>query len=158
MAHEYIPQQTQDEIYNDLIDQLFKTTEFDVEKKKFNPYSLDTKKPLNFEAKSDHGVHSSPPAYKKTKSAAVSMFEVEVLREIGDEMLPFPTTTDNGAYIKITIPGVSNDYYMKSSLINKLLRIRMYESEIRPIKNGQQFVVSFYVERGFLKENCVKAK
>ena len=155
MDQEYTPQHEKDNVVDDLINKLLKSKEFEEQEKRFDPYSLDTKKPLKFEAKSDHGVHELKPAYKKTKPAYTSMFEVEMMRLVGDEAFIYPSTANNRQYIKVVIPGVTNKCYLKLSAMH---RLQMHDSEIRSTEKGVQFIVTFIVDRDFLRENCIRAK
>ena len=155
MQQEYTPQHIKDEVIIDLINQLLKSDEFEEQERRFDPYSLDTKRPLKFEAKSDHGVHEQKPAYKKTKPAYTSMFEVEMMRLVGDDLSVYPSTANNGRYIKIIMPGVTNKCYLKLSAMH---RLQMHDSEIRSIDGGDQFIVTFIVDKEFLRENCIRAK
>ncbi|PQJ09599.1 hypothetical protein CJD36_016805 [Flavipsychrobacter stenotrophus] len=158
MEQEYTPQHIKDEVIKDLINKLIRDTEFEEQERRFDPYSLDSKKPLRFEAKSDHGVHELKSASKKLEPAYTSMFEVEFLRQVVGVTYPFPATANNADYFRIILPNEKDTSYLKSSLVNQLLKEGNYKRSIRLIENGRQFIATFIVERDFLKENCVRAK
>lgn len=153
----YTPQHISDKITQDLIDALLrKGEEFKKETNKFNPYSLDTAQPMVFEAGFKHGVKSAPPATKKLKPAATSMFEFEMLRTIGQD-IEVPQVISS-TYVPIKIHGKVGDYYIKTSLLRNLMTNFVYESHVRCCKGEQFLIATFEIDSKLLNENCIRRK
>lgn len=139
------------------IAQLLDTSdEYETEPKKFNPYSLDTDMRVTLEDSDGHGVKELPPATKKLRPPAISMFEYEIIRAVGDEI---DVPQDLGStYTKINIPGMPGDYYIRTSLLRNVMTEFLYEDEIRPCKGGDVLVAKIYINTKLLHENCIRSK
>jgi hypothetical protein len=153
----YTPQHISDRIIQDFIDQLLRVgEEYKKEIKHFNPYSLDSKRTFNLEANFKNGVKSAPSATKKLKPAAHSVFEFEMMRNVGDE-IEVPQVLGS-TYVPIKIHGRIGDYYIRTSLLRNLMSEFLYETTVGPCKGGERFVARFYIDTKLLNENCVRRK
>lgn len=153
----YTPQDISDRIIQDFIDKLLRIgEEYRKEIKPFNPYSLDSKKSFYFEAGFKHGVKPAPPATKKLKQAATSMFEYEIMRSV-DDNIEVPQVIGS-TYVPIKIHGRAGDYYIRTSLLKNLMSEFLYETTFQPCKGGERFVARFHIDTKLLNENCIRRK
>ncbi len=153
----YTPQHVSDRIMQDYIEALLRRDEeFKKEHKKFSPYDLEGEKSLNLEAGFKHGVKSAPPATKKLKPAAKSMFEFEIMRYVNDKF-EVPQVIGS-TYVKIIIPGLTGDYYIRTSLLRNHMKTFRYETIFRPCQGGERFVAIVNIDPKLLAENCIRRK
>jgi hypothetical protein len=154
---EFTPQHISDRIIQGYIDRLLGVgDEYKKEIKKVNPYSLEPTQSMFFESGFKHGVKPAPPATKKLRPAAESMFEFEIMRSVGDEV-EVPQVIGS-TYVKINIPGLKGDYYVRTSLLHNHMREFRYETLFRPCKGGERFIAIIHMDSKLLMENCIKRK
>jgi len=154
---EYTPQHISDKITQDLIDALLrKGEEFKKETKVLNPYSLEPTQPIFLEAGFKHGVKPAPPATKKLKQAATSMFEFEMMRTIGED-IEIPQVVSS-TYVPIKIHGKAGGYYIRTSMLRNLMNNFIYESHVRSCPGGQCLIATFEINTKLLIENCIRRK
>lgn len=139
------------------IAQLLDTSdEYETEPKKINPYSLEVDPRITLEDSDGHGVKELPPATKRLRPAATSMFEHEIMRTVDDDVeVPQILGT---SYTKINIPGIPGDFYLKTSLLRNAMTEFLYETEIRSYKGGDVFIAKYYIDNKLLAENCISRK
>ena len=155
-SRESTPTHLSDRIIQDYIDDLLAQRDYyrnTLDKEKYNLSPPD--KHFYKENRFIHGQKSCPPAYKKLKSASVSMLECEETRTGYVSMIgSFDFDRKN---LKIKIPGIKGIYYLPVKNLIKLLKTKVHGCIGKLSRNEVYFIIA-EIDKQLLLDYSIEKK
>ena len=150
---------TQAQIIEDFIRRLLDDPIDEEEEDEYDPNVLDPAIVFQEDTKFINGVKKMPSASRPMKSASLPpmISEVEIMTDIAN--CEFSKLYDTKKeYIRVIIPGMSGDYFIKADKLKRWLDHFIEKGRIQLTENGNGLMVEMKVGREKLLANCVKRK